>query len=452
MGKSYLDLLHEYETGNKSLELTDLISIPKVSASSEDIANEMMSAIESSTSGKKDYSSYEEVSHDNTTEESAVYVDEEFADDEPEEDNVISNFINKCNKKKKKKKKSDETNEMIYNMFQSQVNVNSFSRTQTGIPIINIGYSEASGKIIIEDDAAPISASVSNLIDIEDQYPFSSKDANTIVNLLADVYKVIIASKYPSVIMTKNVFELNFGILENIDTSKFMFFTLDDYVLGYVVNPESQKRFHKIIEGYRMDIDQIYSFVTNLIAILIDTENCFPYNDADELGIVIKNRASIQPFIKMVENDPATKYAGHNYTGTGIYKILNVVNYRNFMKYIQDKFFPYRDNESVPYEDDTSDDMTVVENSDDIGGYVENMLREDSEFSDEDEDSEFSDEDDAESEETISTETQSVVTTSNKPEEKRKTIAETKPQKPVTNKPKKNPDGSFVVSVIRGNK
>ena len=431
MSKNYLDLLHEYESGSKTLELTDIISIPKVSATSRDVANEMMSAIESSNGGKKDYSSYEEVNMPTSADDRFLYVDEENVDtdNDYEDDNVISNFINKCNKKKKKKKKNAESD-----IFFSVADSEHLTRATAGIPVVNIGYSEASGKIIIEDDAAPVSASVANLIDIEDEYPFSSRDSDTLIRLLEDAYKVIIASRYPSVIMTKNVFELNFGILENINTKKFMFFSLDDYILGYLVNPDSQKRLHGIIEGYHMDFDQIYSFSTNLIAMLINEENCFPYNDDDELKIVIKNRTNVQQFVKLVESDSSTKYAGHNYVGTGVYKLLNVLDYKSFMKYIQDEFFPYGDEENSPY---NLDDDTAENTDDDIGGYIANILA----------DEETSDEDDEPSDDAP---VKAPATTSEKPVV-RPPVTTVISQKPTINKPKTNSDGSYVVPVIRGN-
>ena len=107
--KSYLDLLHEIESGNSSgLEITDLINIPKSSASRKDVADEMIRSIESSYGDRKEYSSYEEEPYDEH-DDGVVY--DEYIDDSDDDSNdgdVINDFINKCNQKsgKKKKKKS----------------------------------------------------------------------------------------------------------------------------------------------------------------------------------------------------------------------------------------------------------------------------------------------------------------------------------------------------------
>ena len=183
-----------------------------------------------------------------------------------------------------------------------------------------------------------------------------------------------------------------------------------------------------------MDFDQIYSFSTNLIAMLINEENCFPYNDDDELKIVIKNRTNVQQFVKLVESDSSTKYAGHNYVGTGVYKLLNVLDYKSFMKYIQDEFFPYGDEENSPY---NLDEVTDEATDDDIGGYIANILN----------DEEPSDEDDEPSDDAP---VKAPATTSEKPVV-RPPVTTVISQKPTINKPKTNSDGSYVVPVIRGN-
>lgn len=437
--KSYLDLLHEIESGNgNGLEITDLIDIPKSSASRKAVADEMIRSIENSYGDKKEYSSYEEEIHGNQDDDTIYdeYVDESdgYSDDS---NTVINDFINKCNHKGKKKKKKTGIKGIPYEML-SQAS----SERITDIPTVNVTYSDASGRIIVDDGAAPVSVHVMSLIDLEEEYPYSTRDSDAVVGLLANAYKFIIASKYPSVIMTRADFELNFGIIEKLDSTRFMFFTLGDYVLGYAVQPDSQKRFHKIIESYRMDIDQIYSFVSGLIAMMIDEENCFPYNDEDEFKIVLKFRSNVQQFVKTVENDPGTKFAGHNFMGNNIYDALKVIDYRKFFSYIQNEFFPYEDDETYSEDDleETSVDDDVTDN-DNIDSYIAGVINN-------------SNDSDVEEEpvEPIVTKKKPVYQSLEKsePEKTDSTHDESKP-KTFTAKPTGG-DKSFVLPVIRGNK
>lgn len=429
--KSYLDLLHEIESGNSSgLEITDLINIPKSSASRKDVADEMIRSIESSYGDRKEYSSYEEEPYDEH-DDGAVY--DEYIDDSDDDDSndgdVINDFINKCNQKScKKKKKKSGMKGIPYEMM-SQTS----SERITGIPTVNVVYSDASGRIIIDDGSAPVSARVMSLINLDDEYPYSTRDSDTVLGLLADAYKFIIASKYPSVIMTRDEFEMNFGIIEKVDPTRFMFFILGDYVLGYAIQPDSQKRFHGVIENYNMDVDQIYSFVSGLVALMIDAENCFPYNDDDEFKIALKFRSNVNQFVKTVENDPGTKFAGHNFMGSNVYDVLKVIDYRKFFLYIQNEFFPYEDEESDA-EEEFEDVSVSDDNLDNFSSYIAGVVS--------------SDDDSDVKEETV----EPVYTTSEKSEPVKSNESQEKSEpKTFTAKPASG-NKSFVLPVIRGNK
>lgn len=427
--KSYLDLLHEIESGNSSgLEITDLINIPKSSASRKDVADEMIRSIESSYGDKKEYSSYEEEPHDEQDDD-AVY--DEYIDDSDDDDsndgNVINDFINKCNQKSGKKKKKSGMKGIPYEML-SQTS----SERITDIPTVNVVYSDASGRIIIDDGSAPVSARVMSLINLDEEYPYSTRDSDAVLGLLADAYKFIIASKYPSVIMTRDEFEMNFGIIEKVDPTRFMFFILGDYVLGYAIQPDSQKRFHKVIENYNMDIDQIYSFVSGLVALMIDAENCFPYNDEDEFKIALKFRSNVSQFVKTVENDQGTKFAGHNFMGSNAYDVLKVIDYRKFFLYIQDEFFPYEDDNSDAEEE--FEEVSVSDNnSDNFSSYIAGVVSGDDDFD-------------------VEEDVEPVYTTSEKSETVKPNASQEKSEpKTFTEKPASG-NKSFVLPVIRGNK
>ena len=373
--KSYLDLLHDIEVGDNKSLLTDFVEIPKKSATKRELADEIMQSI-STPSEKTSYNSYEVSSDDFSTVESE-YIDDEDDDDADEDSsNFIANFINDKTKKKKKKKNND----LSYDKITSQK-----SQSAKDIPQIKISYSDVSGRIIIDDEVAPVSVNVVNIMDFEDVCPFDF-DSDTIIDFLADVYKFIIASKYPSVIMTKEEFEVNLGILEKIDLNQFMFFLIDDYILGYYVDPNSSKNFYKIFKDFQMDKDQIYSFISNLTAYLMDETNIFPYNDNDEFDIVVKHRMkNMGNFVDLIYDTPGTKYAGHNYTGENIYDVLKVLDYSVFIDYIRETVFPQLcDNE------ETDDDDSPVSNGndDDIRSYISNLMDDSSEegFDDEDED------------------------------------------------------------------
>ena len=233
--KSYLDLLHDIEVGDNKSLLTDFVEIPKKSATKRELADEIMQSI-STPSEKTSYNSYE-VSSDDFSIVESEYIDDEDDDDADEDSsNFIANFINDKTKKKKKKKNND----LSYDKITSQK-----SQSAKDIPQIKISYSDVSGRIIIDDEVAPVSVNVVNIMDFEDVCPFDF-DSDTIIDFLADVYKFIIASKYPSVIMTKEEFEVNLGILEKIDLNQFMFFSIDDYILGYYVDPNSSKNFVRL--------------------------------------------------------------------------------------------------------------------------------------------------------------------------------------------------------------
>lgn len=428
--KSYLDLLHEIESGNSSgLEITDLINIPKSSASRKDVADEMIRSIESSYGDKKEYSSYEEEPHDEQVDD-AVY--DEYIDDSDDDDSndgdVINDFINKCNQKNgKKKKKKSGMKGIPYEMLSK-----TSSERITDIPTVNVVYSDASGRIIIDDGSAPVSARVMSLINLDEEYPYSTRDSDAVLGLLADAYKFIIASKYPSAIMTRDEFEMNFGIIEKVDPTRFMFFILGDYVLGYAIQPDSQKRFHKVIENYNMDIDQIYSFVSGLVALMIDAENCFPYNDEDEFKIALKFRSNVNQFVKTVENDPGTKFAGHNFMGSNAYDVLKVIDYRKFFLYIQDEFFPYEDDNSDAEEE--FEEVSVSDNnSDNFSSYIAGVVSGDDDFD-------------------VEEDVEPVYTTSEKSEPVKPNVSQEKSEpKTFTEKPASG-NKSFVLPVIRGNK
>lgn len=427
--KSYLDLLHEIESGNSSgLEITDLVDIPKSSASSKAVADEMIRSIESSYGDRKEYSSYEEETHDELDDDT-VYDEYIDSDDNSDDGNVINDFINKCNQKSsKKKKKKSGMKGIPYEMLSK-----ASSERITDIPTVNVVYSDASGRVIIDDGSAPVSARVMSLINLDEEYPYSTRDSDAVLGLLADAYKFIIASKYPSVIMTRDEFEMNFGIIEKVDHTRFMFFILGDYVLGYAIQPDSQKRFHRIIEDYNMDIDQIYSFVSGLVALMIDAENCFPYNDEDEFKIALKFRSNVHQFVKTVENDPGTKFAGHNFMGSNVYDVLKVIDYRKFFLYIQNEFFPYEDDNSDAEEE--FEEVSVSDNnSDNFSSYIAGVVNGD---------------DDSDVEEEL---IEPMYTTSEKSESVKTNESQKKSEpKTFTAKPVSG-NKSFVLPVIRGNK
>lgn len=427
--KSYLDLLHEIESGNSSgLEITDLVNIPKSSASSKAVADEMIRSIESSYGDRKEYSSYEEETHDELDDDT-VYDEYIDSDDDSDNGNVINDFINKCNQKSSKKKKKKSGMKGIPYEMLSQAS----SERIMDIPTVNVVYSDASGRVIIDDGSAPVSARVMSLIDLDEEYPYSTRDSDAVLGLLADAYKFIIASKYPSVIMTHDEFEMNFGIIEKVDPTRFMFFILGDYVLGYAIQPDSQKRFHRIIEDYNMDIDQVYSFVSGLIALMIDAENCFPYNDEDEFKIALKFRSNVHLFVKTVENDPGTKFAGHNFMGSNAYDVLKVIDYRKFLLYIQNEFFPYEDDNSDAEEE--FEEVSVGDNnSDNFSSYIAGVVNGD---------------DDSDVEEEL---IEPMYTTSEKSESVKTNESQKKSEpKTFTEKPVSG-NKSFVLPVIRGNK
>lgn len=432
--KSYLDLLHDIEVGDDKSLLTDFVEIPKKSATKRELADEIMQSI-STPSEKTSYNPYEVESDDFSTVESE-YIEDEDDDDDVDSSNFIANFINDKTKKKKKKKNND----LSYDKITSQK-----PQSAKDIPQIKISYSDVSGRIIIDDEVAPVSVNVVNIMDFEDVCPFDF-DSDTIIDFLADVYKFIIASKYPSVIMTKEKFEINLGILEKIDLNQFMFFTIDDYILGYYVDPNSSKNFYKIFKDFQMDKDQIYSFISNLTAYLMDETNIFPYNDDDEFDIVVKHRMkNMGKFVDLVYDTPGTKYAGHNYTGENIYDVLKVLDYSGFIDYIRETVFPQlSDNE------ESDDDNSSISNGndDDIRSYISNLM---------DESSEEGFDDDNDEEELIVTKKEPVRIPIPRTEPKNETVieksqVETPEETVVKSGVIKKATDSLVVPIIRGNK
>lgn len=104
------------------------------------------------------------------------------------------------------------------------------------------------------------------------------------------------------------------------------------------------------------------------------------------------------------------------------------------MKYIQDEFFPYGDEENSPY---NLDEDTAEATDDDIGGYIANILN----------DEETSDEDDEPSDD-VPVKAPATISEKSTVSPPATTVIS---QKPTINKPKTNSDGSYVVPVIRGN-
>lgn len=293
----------------------------------------------------EEYIRYADVVTDDEFEEA-----EEYEDDEDDNDDI-----------------DDESEEESVDVYTHD------SKSVDSVSVLNkvkFSYNPVVDKMNISDGYTTTSVSVhqTKLIDIDnDSIP---EDGDALSAIISKLFFYIISCKYPSVIMTEETFEMEFSLYSSIDTNRFVFFKYDGYVFLYIVDAEEVNNFYDIVDKFNMeeDIERLLQYIIGSAIAVDNIHNKFMYLDEEEILAVMSDRHEVKEFIKLVESDSNTKYAGHNVSGDvlsrmGVTDLRSLVNEANN---IINEFTDECDDDTDEYDEDDDVEEYDEEDDDDV--------------------------------------------------------------------------------------
>ena len=203
------------------------------------------------------------------------------------------------------------------------------------IPRVHFHYEPIVGKMLIDDGLVQTPVSVYHTSSIELDKEIVPTDNDALGEMMSKIFYYIITCKHPSVIMSENIFEIEFSLYSKINKDRFLFFKNDGFVYVYVLDENEADNFYSVIDVFNMDDEDTLRYVVGAAYASNTMHNIFMYNDDDEVESVREARHSVKELLKLIDADPETDYAGHNAIGSVLNR-LNVVDLQTFINDVRD--------------------------------------------------------------------------------------------------------------------
>lgn len=238
-----------------------------------------------------------------------------------------------------------------------------------GIRPIYFMYEPIVGKMIIDDGLVPTAISVCHASSINLNDENIPDDSDAVAQLISKLFYYIITCKHPAVIMSEETFEIEFSLFEKINSNKFVMFKNNGFVYIYIMDEYQINNFYSVTDIFNMDDRDTLRFMLVAAFAAKSPHNIFMYDDEDEVDSVMDARHDVKYLLKLIDNDPDTKYAGHNACGDTLSR-MKVTDLQTFIQDIYDTieslidFDSDEDDEDDGYDD--SDESDEFEDDDDI--------------------------------------------------------------------------------------
>lgn len=232
------------------------------------------------------------------------------------------------------------------------------------IPRIHFSYEGVTGRMLIDDGliSTPVSVCCTSSLDLNDEY--IPTDADAFGELMSKFFYYIIACKHPAVIVSEETFEIEFSVFSKINFNRFVFFKNNGYVYAYVIDEGEVDNFYHVTGEFKMTDEDSLKYVIGTAFAAGSIHNVFMHDDEDEVDSVMNARHDIKKLLKLIENDPATEYAGHNVSGDTLsnMKVTDLSIFITDIRQLLEQLTDVEDDEEE--NDDEYDDEEYDENID----------------------------------------------------------------------------------------
>lgn len=180
---------------------------------------------------------------------------------------------------------------------------------------IRFRYDSITGKMFIEDGlvSTPVSVACSSSIELNsDMIP---DDVDSFGQMLSKIFYYIITCKHPAVIISEDAFNIEFSMYAELNFNKYVFFKNNGYVYLYVIDEGESSNFYSVADIFKMTDEDLLRYVVCAAYAANTVHNSFMHDDEDEVESVMDARHCIKELITLIEEDPETKYAGHQASG-----------------------------------------------------------------------------------------------------------------------------------------
>lgn len=234
------------------------------------------------------------------------------------------------------------------------------------IPRIRFTYNPIIGKMLIDDGLVSTPVSVIHTSSIQLHADKIPEDSDGYAAMMSKIFYFIITCKHPAVIMSEDTFEIEFSPFSKINFNKFIFFKNDGFVYVYILDEGESDNFYSVSDVFNMDEDELMRFAVGAAYASNTMHNIFMYNDGDEVESVMEVRHSVKELLEIIENDPDTKYAGHQSSGD----VLSKMHVNDLQSFVSD-VYSLLDDLIVSDDSDDEDDFDEEDTDDNIDDDVD---------------------------------------------------------------------------------